>query len=107
MASCLAARHVLVSTSRDSSIAQSLIFIFPGHCTPVESVEKGWFFAPSGLDAHVQIQVDFHPEERLHFLPGQRADALQGSPLGADDDCLLPGTLDPDCGVDAREARRL
>src|SRR5690348_8562017 len=48
--------------------AQTLFFIFSGHCTPVERIEEGGLLAPSGLHAHVQIEVHVHAEDPLHLL---------------------------------------
>src|SRR5579859_4681677 len=95
------ARQTPASIRAISSNAQILDFIFPGHCTPVEGVEEGRLFPPSGLHAHMQVEVDLDPEDAFHLLAGQRSDFFQCRSLGADHDRLLAGSLHTDCGEDA------
>src|SRR5580704_11593166 len=88
-----AARQAL--TSRISAIKEAKILgiIFYGHCTPVEGVEEGGLVAPAWLYAHVQIEVNLHAEQFLHFHARQSADFDQYGALFSDEDGLLPGPL--------------
>src|SRR5881394_1810624 len=89
-----AARQTDARSSAARRAANNLTVIFTGHCTPVERVQKGRLFAPAGLYAHVEVEIDLHAEDLLHLLPGERADLLEHRALGADDDRLLPIALD-------------
>src|SRR5262249_49974022 len=80
--------------------ANILCIIFSGHCTPVESIEKGAVLAPVRLHANMQVQIDLQTEEALHLLTRQRADLLQHCPAGADHDGLLPFAFQMNGGVD-------
>src|SRR5579883_2192201 len=100
------ARPTPASRNAARSNAQMLDFIFPGHCTPVERIQKGRLLPPAGLHADVQVEVDPDSEQPLHLLPREGADLFQGRALCADDDGLLARALHPDGRVDAGEVRR-
>src|SRR5438874_216679 len=97
-----------VCRRRTASKANAILYIiFSGHCTPVESIEKGAIGAPSGLHVDVQIQIYLGIEEALHFMARLGADEFQHRAAGADDDCLLPLALQVNRGVNAGDLRRL
>src|ERR1700682_9848 len=67
----------------------SSCFIFTGHCTPVERVEKGRLLTPVRPYFHVQIQKNLLAEKPLHLFARQCSHLLEPGSSGADDDALL------------------
>src|ERR1017187_5225221 len=91
-----AARQTLTARQSRMSEAQILEIIFTGHCTPVERIQKGRLFTPPRLHANVEVEIDLHAEQPLHFLARQRADFLEHRGPGADHDGLLAVALHAD-----------
>src|SRR6185369_8081539 len=102
-----AARQTLASMNRIASTAQILEFIFSGHCTPVESIQKVRVLPPPRLHPNVQVEIDLHPENPLHLLPRQGPDLFEHRALGPDYAGLLPVALHPHRAIDARQRGRL
>src|ERR1035438_2206022 len=85
--------------------ANSLCIVFSGHCTPVQGIQEAAVFAPVGLHANMQVQVDLETEQALHFLAGQGADLLQHGAAGANHNRLLPIALQVNGGIDGGHLR--
>src|SRR5215471_10166557 len=88
-----------VSRKQASRTTAILLIIFSGHCTPVQSVEKGAVFAPPRFHLHVEIQEDLHVEQALHLLTCQSANLCQHGSAGAEYNPLLAFALHADGGV--------
>src|SRR5689334_8584969 len=69
--------------------------------------EKARVVAPVLMDADVEVEMDFRPEDRLQLLPRLGADAFDHHALLPEDDPLLRIALDEDRGPDADEVRLL
>src|SRR5450432_4265405 len=97
--------HAKTESEINSANRRTLGFIGTCHCTPVERVEKHRFLVPVGLNLHMELQKDLHPEEPLQLLAGIGSDLFQHRPARPYDDAFLTVALHVNGGVDARDIR--
>ncbi len=89
---------IILGRARDLIAGEALQLV-----TPVEGLDKGFGFAPAGLDDDAQFQINAGAEQRLNLNTRAGANRFELGAAFADEDCLLAVALAVDGGGNAGE----